>query len=824
MVVKLLKIPITILLSLAIFVIVVFFFLQIFGSLNCDSFANSTAYYLKLAIDEVSQDNFPWGSNEIPKDPTYYKEVPIRLCQERGTSFWEAFFGAPPEYQIYYEVFPEGGVAWTEAYPWSGGAAGTIKMWIAIRLGTGFLKAIGKVTPASIATSFLKKIKGAFSKVKGSIVSKFRRPTELQAILVRLKEELGVEFLQKGRPGELLVEMLKKYEGDEIIEALKKAGFLAVDENGDVIVEKVGDKIRIVIKNTAKEGVEGIPLKVPIMDKYGNVIDEAQLYVKRVNGEIVDITTDASKIAEGYEEFKVNPAEVYKDYLDMINKEQKKYLESVYVVEGETQGIIDKIKNLPNKIRDTNWFRTYIKPVEERIKRFIKRIEFAGYRGRLTEGEPARIRGILDGLENRLDDDEIYHFFIEEPTIKEKIMTKFKLVSEEQIKKEHVYKFLNSLKKEMGGFIFIPKGLKWEIYEVAIDTVIDMAKNGENLLLDDIVSKISSVAPEIIDEFGEDAVRQVVDMDIIPALTGLEDDLARGSIDAEITFTARTFGGPGGYLDRVKNGLKGLTDGTIFKTKEDAAKELGLLIGVLEQNTATFPVTFKAAAANGIKKEFKKVVYLDGSALINPAGWYAQPFFIGSILSHCGGNSICLLNKNNLETPFYLNKSADKFFIRVWRPVEAWKQWAGIQAAIMHVPQHPRFYVVSPCFAIAKVWKTIYNGEPTIFIYPEKKETPGSSNYCYADSNLINQYVAIWAISDILSFMPWSSFLGKLGLAEKLTKTVDKIIGIADPVTLAQGILEGAISWPGYPFAPLTYEDIVRATPSVSQELLHKTE
>ena len=144
------KIPLNILLSLTLFIITAGILLLMFGSPKCDDLANTTAYYIKNAIDEVSKDSFPmWDEDVVPPNEqlSYYRTAPIALCQDKGLSYWETILGTTlePQYQIYYERFPEsGGGTWTEAYPWSGGAASSLRMWAFMRIGTGAFKIASK--------------------------------------------------------------------------------------------------------------------------------------------------------------------------------------------------------------------------------------------------------------------------------------------------------------------------------------------------------------------------------------------------------------------------------------------------------------------------------------------------------------------------------------------------------------------------------------------------------------------------------------------------------------------------------------------------------
>jgi hypothetical protein len=150
-----------------------------------------------------------------------------------------------------------------------------------------------------------------------------------------------------------------------------------------------------------------------------------------------------------------------------------------------------------------------------------------------------------------------------------------------------------------------------------------------------------------------------------------------------------------------------------------------------------------------------------------------------------------------------MSEEADKYFVRIWRPVSVVEQGAMWQAALMHVPSNPRFYLVSPCFGIAKIWKTadnnIYVNVDKCGIDSDGDGNNDASNYCYADEGLIKQYTAIWAASDL------GTILTAIGTAGTST-AVKAIVKEADPAQLLQIVGEAAVSWPGYPWGDLTYE------------------
>lgn len=790
-------IPLGILMTLIVFIIFLTALYFIFGSPQCDSLANQTAYSIKLAVDTVASDSFPtWEGSDVPTDSdyTYYSTASIRLCQEQGTTFWDSFFGSPPEYQIYHEVFPEGGWSWNEAYPWSGGAAGTLKFWGAMRIGIGAWK-IGSslYKKASIVGIGSEAIKGVYSKAKKTITE--AQLKDLLETLAAKHSDEAADIITSAakRPGEVLAELHKLYEADEIYQTMKNLGY---------ITDEVDEAGRFILKN------EPIPMTIAVRHADGSITDESLYVLRKSDGTIEDISTVKKS---GYVDYKLSPKEIYQNYYDSVSDSQKEYLEKHFTWKPST---VEKIKNLPGEIKGTSWYKSNFQPIVNKIKSYIKRVGTAGFDVDVVEIDG---NGIIFGVEKLLTDPDSSDFWykqiIGDTTVADKIKKTLKLGTTESITKDHVAKYLSMVSDSFNGYVFIPKELTWRINREAINIFGTNLKNGVELTDEGLKVALKNFAdteaPDLVENLaGGDVTKlysmidDVVDNEISPHMSNF---VASGDTTA---FTRDAF------VSHMESTAAMLQDGN-----EQGLKELGLMMGTIEQNKNTLPVSFKSAVLEGAKRDIKKAVYLDVTAIANPGSWYAQGFFASRTLEGCQGNSICTLAKNNLEAPLYLDEAAEKFDIKLWRPVNPLQQVAGLQALIMHVPTNPRFYVVSPCFAYAKVWKTEYEGTDTIFILPEKMETEGASNYCYADSDLINQYTIVWAVTDLLDFMPWSSFLGVLKLAKPVTQVVDKIVGTADPATLLQGILESAISWPGYPWQPLGYQEMVEAQQNAPQVL-----
>jgi hypothetical protein len=430
------------------------------------------------------------------------------------------------------------------------------------------------------------------------------------------------------------------------------------------------------------------------------------------------------------------------------------------------------------------------------------------------------LKGIQLGFINALDDPDVADIFLRQDGIKDKIAVALGTTADE-IQARHLKEFINKFKLDGVGFIM--EGADLEVISTCTKSISDLSVG------------VSYTSGEALfrDALGFDIVTdQIVDADrykIIESMSRIYEQ-TEGLTPAQAQQRAldRAWGIVYDNVYQHYNlGTKEVTTLTsksvnqqllVLKNELEAGDEMASVqiasfLGFVEQNKEALPTkivrTRTAIGTDYFKNQAKKMIYLDGPQnILNPASFYARALFANLATAGCEGNSLCTYSHAAImENPLYLSKDADKYFIRVWRPVEAWKQWLGWQAALQHIPENPRFYVVSPCMATAKIWKTTYYGEPTIFVYPEKVDIGDSaSNYCYADSNLVNQYTEIWFASDTATLI--TSILPFLKLPKAATELVGKIIGYGDPITLAQGIAEGAISWPSWPFKTLTWEQI----------------
>lgn len=796
--------------ALIVFIIVAWFMFMIFGAPECDSLANRTATSLKFAIDEVAEKVPEWREG-VPDDITYYRTADITLCQTKGISTLEIILGATmePQYRIYYEQFPEGGGGiWTEAYPWSGGAASTLRMWGYMRIGTGIFSISAKyLSTVGMVTNFMKKLKGVGSKVMG-----WFSDTDIDDVVKMAQEAEEVGAMPGTRPAEWWIEGSKAGEAAKTIEECVGGGVCADGISGSrIVVSKTPVKLEIPVQMVDTDG----KLKTFFVD----------VYVKKVSDNIVDMSTDIAKASDpAWELLQVSPADMYRDWLETLPSDLRKVYQDIFVPEDEI-GVIGSLKG---KIRQSDFYKKFYKPIEDRLKKFVLEIKTAGYRTDITEMTTQEINGIKLGTIKALDDPDVADMFLKQDGIRDKIARALGK-SADDIQASHLKEFLDKFK--LNGIVFIPSGTDLEVSSSAIKSISDAVGNGITYTNYPALFR-DALGYDLATDAITDPDRYKIIEDIaktIEKTLGAPSDVAKDlAFDrAEVWVNVIFLDYAKGITDKTtltSNFINGYLTGLVTSYNlgdEMSAVQIANFLGFIEQNKGVLPTKIRTPAAMAVdyfKAQGKKMIYLDGPQnILNPTSFYARAIFASLTTTGCQGNSVCVYSHASmLESPVYLSPTADNYFVRSWRPVSPVAQWAGWQAALQHIPPHPRFYVVSPCFAKAKVWKTNLDGEPTIFVLPEKVDMNGTaSNYCYADEGLVNTYTAIWAASDVATIITTLTGVGTVQKALKLPqeamKLVGQVINIADPVTLAQGIAEGFVSWPGWPFQPLNYTQMIGA-------------
>ena len=838
--------PMRTLLGLILFLAIAAAFYFSFGNPNCDGLANSTASNLQIGINKVTISDFPaWNNQEKePTDDRYYERALVRLCQQPPTrneygelllNLEQAFYGGVPQYQIYYEQFPQmqsiplifsGGI-WNEAYPWGGGAGGTVAFWAGMR----GLSLAGKAVKAAIsAKAFVlgkavmysaKVVKGGSDAVgesfkKLSVEKEYGKA--LQSTETHLKNLVGEDV-----PASLKFSNVITFKTTQnAIGAFEKEGFLVkslTDEAG-VIMDDSG---RLIISN------EKVPVKISVI--IGDAQGDRVLFVKKdALGRVDKIKLlDETAIApSGFEKATVVPSEMFGEYKKLAGPDEAKALDSLFVsaddIDPSTgKKFIEFLKAPRKSITESKFFKSYFLPTVNKFEKTVQKFKTAGYDVDKTFMKPEDTKAFGRSLNNFLQEKENYDrfakpFILSSSRIKAYIKTAFGIASDQQIDRQFTSRYITEVLNKIDGVAFVPRDSKLAIYRQAMEVYPTFSKT-------EGVREFPTLAEQLLHNMKQDPeyAKLLKDGTIQEAsVRSIADNLEKIYKEAP---NPPPFDSPE-YKEMIYNQyftyeFRLATDATEAEQKS-IGKELNLLTGFMEQNPKATTVTSPRIVAGRevLTSESRKLIYLHGTALINPVSFVQKGLALSELTQGCEYNSICVYSHaTQLESPFFLSAESDKYTVRSWRPVNP-LYYIGIQAALMHVPPHPTFYLAGPCIGQAKIWKVnSYEGHPTVFISMDKFDSGDSaSNYCYADIDLVNAYTAIWDASDAATiatavFSGGGTVAAKAGsLSSKAAKAASKGAKYAfkesDPITLAQAAAEAAISWPGYPWKALGFDEM----------------
>jgi len=865
---------IDIVLSVVIFAIIAFLFIKTFGVPSCESAANQTALQLKYAIDEVADDRFPKFDTDNPnyEEPTnshYYTTVPIKLCQQHGTfSYFMSFLGGMPEWQIYYERFPEGGGGiWNEAYPWGGGAASNFIFWAAMRGVSVAGKLAARLTKIYAGWRVIQ----LFQKARNML--KFRawikKEQDLFMFNMMFKELTRASsppiFVQNGRQLNAFTDKLEERDATYILRAMGEEGFVEHEWNETDQTVKyyaVGDKILLrdedipvtvtqTIPDMTSGSVTAVSKKLYVYQQGGGVLDPERADWNDIKE--VDLDKDISSLVisnpDDYILLTINPRQEMKQVYESLKEEQPERAKEIMenfafddtgkVLEENVtnSSLIKKLYNEENGVKNSiriyknyltkNSYNSNTSDNEHTMQtgtEILFRITAAenilnlaptDVIGTLSDGTSVYAKNFSDMIIKPIIESQDYGF-------KDKIIYYSNLYGisiTPQVTSEDAIEVLKRIwKEEGGGFVFYPDSDLTNVFVRLKDIII--ISDG-TATLSEMMQKVKTLNnfntyfglyENRINDIAEDLNETYWDVKNADPLATNESIQNNFSIKLEEYLIKN-------LVAELTAADKGLYDqppynvGDNAKIKEMIENQLGMIIGLFYKNENVATIPLKRSPVRLIKK----FVFTQVKRFVSPFNWMAKGMILGQMTKRCTGNSICVyVDSSQYESPYFLNESAINYDVRLWRPIEPWKQWVGWSAALQHVPPHPTFYVVSPCFAVAKVWKTELESGPTIFVHPIKVDMNGErSNYCYADSDLINAYTSIWAAGDAAAVLEviftWGVSSGKVALKESTKTIVKKTLGTwttFDPVTLAQAAAEAYISWPGAPFTSLNLTDM----------------
>jgi len=864
------RIPVAIVFMLIVFIIVLAFLYKVLGSPECDDISNTTAFHLKDAVNQVSKEDFPYWTNpsKPPEegDVAYYRRSDIKLCQQNFGTYEAALrlFGGEPEYKIYYEKFPDEGRMWKESYPWNCGAGSTLVFWGIMHTATTLVKVGSKVFTYYKYGKQLAKTASIINKENYNLFDKIFRPGKIMGEL----KDAGftvVKFVdEEGRSVIKIADDLNVRQLNQYLKGLGEAG-IATEMSGNYI--KIGDKIRVSDELTALSAMSQIP--DPVTGEYS---DYAFAYKKIGNNpsdfyDPLDLDFDSSpKIFEragdgswidtetgavydplnpgNYPIQQYRPSELmesmiqeYENSPDPTERSIARQLREQFDTSGAagTEIMDDTTSMLDEGVKATKWGVKSIDAGSNNFANLLSDLKTEGFNIEKTPllynelymvDESGVKKGFFMGLQDAADSDST-------GVLSKQIMNalqdqddKIGMITSKNPADVNLQDAIDSLLKntngmynpdtsvaEFGAMIF-PGQARINAYVGIDNSIISQLKNVGGTF--DPVTLVSYV--ENLPNYDELAKAGLdsgkinsIYNDIWAKYQNLGGNINPGSIDNDLLMRATG----DSYFSDFANAAEDIsTAGNKW-----AENDKGVVIGIWLQNSKPWYIRWSETYKK--YEKIPKAIWFKARQMITPTSGIGRGFILGKE-EGCQGNSLCVYSHGSLsEYPFYFDESADKYFVRVWRPVTAFAQYAGWTAILYGVPEHPRFYVVGPCFAEARVWKTRYNGEDTIFVQLIRHDLGDkASNYCYADENLINAYAAVWLVSDAATaadviYSGYSSF-GKsasdavLESAKSTAKgTIGNFLNWLDIGTLVQVAGEYQLSWPGQPFKPLTWEQFV---------------
>jgi len=823
--------------ALIILIGIVYLFFSVFGSTECDKLSNTTAIELTNAINKVAleQDVSPWTENSAPPDEKteYYTIVPIRLCEKNRMNTVSALFSAQsPTYILAYETFPESGYAWSESQPFSGGATESLLNYVGFKYGLKLATYATKYT-----VKFAKALwDGSVSLVKLKILRWFEA-SRIKRWLDNNKYYTAVRDFLKRHFSSAVQTTVQDTLEDKLNKKYYPSKFKSlVDDIKGFVKSGLFSEEEALIKAGVIEGVQDPDTGKWIANKlYDLNTGNGQYIVKQEYRQFMQLFIENTGEA----------SEMYKGLYHIPSK-----LGSWF----EKQ----KLKRwYPLKYSVKNWWQnTWFKKSIDRIRGFyddkIKGTwnDWMNHKEVLTTYDtPQEIGAIKDYA--MMHRDELLQEVKDNPTdfmaqindINARLGIEKVITKADDIADEDAIRLINNYERYYNANILtlyfpreqgelVDKGAKFfgkEYYDRAEnlrETVFNSkstlaeisaawqdynilstpAKNLDPVVKQALISKISQGYSKEIDE-------QVFD-DVY--------EYARVSAFKNGAFSTNNLNLLVSEADKVKADMVVAPlylSKRLYITEPLKVTDRFLTPILTEQSFSKL----KTLTTYGWKR-LKRGVFIDMNRVgldtwpitVAPYNWISSPYSIKQALAEasavkeggCSNNAICRIVRMGAQGPTETSNSylldrriPESISVKTWRqkPSVLERTPIGINTISFYlsVPENPRFYVVSPCFGLAKVWKngdTVFVdiekdkkcnvncsqpgltvGTPSLFggVIPSVQYTFGVSdkdtpNYCYADE----QYV--WGVNDEPY---WYAYAGEYGTC----------IGLCMAVTYASG-------------------------------------
>lgn len=768
--------------AVIIFIVLAMMFFSVFGSTECDKLSNTTAIELTNAINKVALEYGvePWTGGGVPTNdkPDNFISVPIRLCEKNMINSFAAQFEAQqPTYILTYEIFPEAGYAWSESQPFSGGAAESVLNYLIMSRGIKALTYASKYVTKAIkkAGSWIKTaiFKGGFS-LLGVKITKFldeaKNNRVIKWILKRFRSsaaqepiEESIDDLENGKYYK------SKWKG--LIENFKK---LIKDEDLD-------EERALVKLGVYKEGPEGLALRgldgrITVAEEYRGFIlnfienkgEGAEAFAKGLNipPRFPWLSTRIERIQANYWQPLKNRIKTWwqkssiKHYLYDAPKDFYKRIKGGY---QNAKSKFNEIFNYKDGMTDTKIIQEEIgivtgiaKENNEEILQGMKK-NFDKFKDELEDlYQGNKIFQSADDITSA-DVDLYIDSFKKWGNLND--LTKFNpreidLIDQSSLAQRKMGNNLRNIAKEVeDGTVsyedFVNVGGEWSMANAwddlprsQKDKLINMAssgytQNGQPLLMAESEVKKAyeyarmSMANEglfdrtiMFDAAGKLRVNQLVkkaervEREMLSASYKMYSGYSTERI---IGFLSMPYITNPSALDKIPRSAK------IIGTEAWQTFTRGVWLDTNRIGQQYDPITGKIplsiAALNVLQSSYNVKQALKKESQIQEGG--------------CASQSICKLQRGKAEGPTetataYLldRKVPSSINVKLWRQNPsvgagelfglAERTPAGINTALFStsVTENPRFYVASPCFATAKVWKD--ESKNTVFVSIDK--------------------------------------------------------------------------------------------------------
>jgi hypothetical protein len=741
--------------AIIIFIVLAMMFFSVFGSTECDKLSNTTAIELTNAINKVALEYGiePWTGGNVPEDAktNNYVTVPIRLCEKNMMNAFAAQFEAQqPTYILTYEIFPEEGFAWSESQPFSGGAAESVLNYAVMKYGIQGITLAGKFVTKILKTVF----KGGFSligikiakfldeaknnKVIGWFLSKFGSSAAQEPIEETLDDTLNGKYYKSKWKG--LIEKIKGFIVNDDLdeeEALVKAKVYKEGPDGLALLTLDGKKV----VNTESRDF--------ILNFIENKGEEAEDFAKGVY-----IPPRFPWLSNPIERIKANYWQPLKNRVRTWwqNRMIKKYL-------------YDK----PKEIYD--YIRGKVKGAKSAFN------EIFNYKDGMTDAEivPEEF-GIVAGIAKENSEETLQAVKNNFDVIKDELerVTGETFTSPEQVTTKHLIQLFEA-EERYGSMSDLIGFMNREIENTKI-TSIAMKDLGSDLRrLAKEVNDGTVLYEDFVNVGGEWSManywgdlpqtqkdKWVERLSKGYTVGGQPLKMAEEDVKKVYEYTRMSMANEG-LFDRTimfaNGGTGSLRVNQLVTKAERVERELisssykigpnsaDRIIGFISMPQITNPsalskIPREAKIATSLAyKKLKNGVFLDlnriGQGPLAPYNILLSPYDVKQALKKesqkqeggCASQSICKLQRGKAEGPTetataYLldRKVSSSISVKLWRPKpDLWSRTpTGINTALFYnsIWENPRFYVASPCFATAKVWKD--KSKNTVFISIDK--------------------------------------------------------------------------------------------------------